>query len=496
MTKRNISNYKIFVIGSLYQWAITTFIIVTLPLIFAIIYSVIEITNYTEKSQLTLMKTVNTTENSRIMLERLMSMERSIRQFQVLNETEFFDTYLGHRSNFLDVLESLKLKEISKKFVKKLQSLQENESVLHQNILLHSDSKQFELTKTDLNKFDDLTLQAKNLLRNGEKKASKDAATLAKIANKVRQKLVYSALVSIPLALILGLTFVHLLNRPIKDIGRAIRNLGEVGFEQPISIKGPQDLMELGIHLEWLRQKLNQFENEKQQFIRNVSHELKTPLATLKEGTDLLAENVVGELNTEQQEIIRLMKIGNIAIYNLVENLLEYQKTISTQIELNLSSFKLVTLIERIAEEYLLLLRSKNIVLKSNLAPVTINADYEKLKIVIGNVFSNALKFSPPDSIIGLTLTSDNNIIQLVIEDQGLGIGKKTKQLIFEDFYQGNSAHAWKIKGSGLGLALVKHYIAAHQGTIKLLPPTKQYCGARFSLCIPKNMEIQNASIV
>ena len=492
MTKRNTSENKTFIIGSLYQWALTSFLVVTLPLVFAIIYSVMEVANYTEKSQLTLFQTVSSTESSRIILERLISMERSIRQFQILNEPELFDTYQEHRNKFQLVLESLKTKGLDGQLLKKLEALQHNENLLHQKIINNSEDDQpskDDHLNVDLNAFDQLTTQVRALLTEGEKRVGTEAAELAVIAKRVVQRLVYFALLSIPLALLLALIFVHFLTRPIKDIGQAIRNLGDVGFEQAIAIQGPKDLRDLGLHLEWLRQKLNRVDYEKQLFIRNVSHELKTPLATLKEGTDLLAENVVGELNTEQQEIIKLMKIGNITINDLVENLLEYQRTISTQIDFNFSNFELSSLIERVTNEYQLLIQSKNIRLNTNFNTVNIKADYDKLRIIISNIFSNALKFSPQNGTIGLSLFSHNNMIELIIEDQGPGIAKDIEPFIFEDFYQGDAPKHWKIKASGLGLALVKHYIEAQKGTIELLQANKTYCGARFALQLPQKQE-------
>ena len=487
MAKSNKPNSKVFYVGSLYQWALATFVIVTLPLVFAIIYAVLAVSNYTDQSQQTLFQTVNATESSRIILERLISMERSIRQFQVLEEPELFNSYQKHRNKFIDILESLRLTELDELLAEKLEILRQNENQLYQSISIKAKNKQVKLEKTDLKAFDSLTKQARKLIAQGEKKLSTEATVLSKIAKQVRNNLVYSALASIPLALLLGLIFVHLLTRPIKKVGQAIRNLGDVGFEQAIVIEGPEDLRALGQHLEWLRQKLNRLEYEKQQFIRNISHELKTPLATLKEGTDLLAENVVGELNTEQQDIIQLMKMGNITINDLVENLLEYQRALSTQVDLNFSTFDLVILIDKIINEYQLPLRSKKISLKSNLNTTHIVADYNKLKIIISNLFSNALKFSPPSGTIGLSLHSHNNVIQLIIEDQGPGIPKEIQHLIFKDFYQGSSPVAWKIKGSGLGLALVNYYLEAHQGAIKLLPANTEYCGARFSLQLPQN---------
>ena len=248
-----------------------------------------------------------------------------------------------------------------------------------------------------------------------------DANSLSIKAEHVRSNLVYAALISVPLALLLGLIFVHLLTRPIKNIGQAIRDLGEVGLDQTIVINGPKDLTELGGNLEWLRQRLNQLAHEKQQFIRNISHELKTPLATLKEGTDLLAENVVGELNTEQQKIIKLMEIGNITINDLVENLLEYQRIISTDVELNLSEVSLTALIEHVSKEYALLLRSKHITLHNELADVTLRADYEKLRIIISNLLSNALKFNEsPNPQVWLRINPKEDTVEFEVEDNGI----------------------------------------------------------------------------
>ena len=495
MKKSKTTRNRVLSLGSLYQWALLGFVIVTLPLVFAIVYATIEVTNYTEQSQKTLFQTINSTESSRIILERLVSMERSIRQYQVLNELDLFKSYLEHREKFLDVLETLKSTAPNNQLSISLNTLQQNENQLYQDILSKSEDNQPKLTEADLNSFDSLTIQVRAILKQGERKVWLETSALSVIANQVRHRLVILALASIPLALLLGLVFVYLLTRPLKKMGLAIRNLGEVGFDQPITIHGPKDLAELGQHLEWLRQKLNQLEHEKQQFIRNISHELKTPLASIKEGTDLLADNIVGKLNTEQQEIIQLMKMSNIAINDLVENLLEYQRTLATQVDLDFTEFELGHLLNRIIEEYQLPLRSKNITLKKDLKTVYIAADYDKLKIIISNIFSNALKFSPLEGEIGISLNAGHDHVAITIEDQGPGIAEDIKALIFKDFYQGVTPQAWSIKGSGLGLALVNYYLVAHKGTIKLLPASNDFGGARFSLVLPINKEAFDATI-
>jgi two-component system sensor histidine kinase GlrK len=480
--------------GSLREWALISFVIVALPLVVAIIYTMSELSNYTVKSQKALVQTVQAAEISRTTLNRLILMEQSIRQFEVLNDATIFESYQQHRHSFLELIGILQELSLGVDFNIQVAELLQAESALNQDIL-HSVKDRANLVNVHLKKFDQLTNQARELVAAGEQQVGIEARALSDLAGRVHEHLIVSTVVSISMALLLALAFVYLLTRPIKNIALAIRHLGEEGFEQPIAIGGPKDLTELGVHLEWLRKRLNQLEHEKLQFMRTISHELKTPLATLKEGADLLSENVVGELNTEQQEIIQLMHISNITLNDLIDNLLEYQRTMVSKIDLNLSTFDVVKLIERCLNEYQLPLRSKNISVQSNLSTTHISADYDKLEIIISNLVSNALKFSPKNGKIGISLFSHNNNVQLLIEDQGPGIAKEVEPFIFEDFYQGNSPQIWQIKGTGLGLSLVKYYLDAHKGEVKLLPASNEYCGARFLLHLPQKQDACDVTI-
>ncbi|TXL01932.1 hypothetical protein BMR02_01120 [Methylococcaceae bacterium HT1] len=123
---------------------------------------------------------------------------------------------------------------------------------------------------------------------------------------------------------------------------------------------------------------MNQLENSKQYFIKTISHELKTPLATLMEGADLLQDEVVGELNAEQHKIIELLQIANIRLNSLIENLIEYQKATSTLLTMNYSSFNLNQLIQQICTDYQLLLDSKQINIEFEAKSIDFVADRDK----------------------------------------------------------------------------------------------------------------------
>lgn len=417
-------------------------------------------------------------------------MERNIRQFQVLKDPELFKVFQDHHEKFIGTAGDLKFEGIKPELQITLDNLLKDEKRLYQRIIRKNSAGSKQLTKDDLKDYAELTLKARLLVEKGGEQVGLEAELLSIAAERVRQRLIVTALFSVPLALILGIVFVSLLTRPIKQIARAIREIGKGKFEQSVQIRGPKDLEDLGLHLEWLRRRLNQLENEKQLFIKNISHELKTPLATLKEGAVLLEDEIVGELNREQKEIVQLMRIGTVQLNGLIENLLEYQNAISTQTNLNCSFFDLATLIKRIIEEYRLLIKSKDIIIVERFTSIVLQADRDKVRIIISNLISNALKFSFVGSQLGISTKLYKNNIYLFIEDQGKGITKKEKGLIFDEFYQDNSPGTWPVRGSGLGLKLVKDYVKVHRGAIKLLEPNDKYSGARFLLQLPMNQNI------
>ncbi len=417
-------------------------------------------------------------------------MERNIRQYQILKDPEFLNGFKDHHQKFIDAANSIRFKGIKSELKITMNDLLVKEKMLFSSIMKKITSDQRQLTKFDLNDYADLTLEARKLVDKGGVQLMQEAEALSLAAKRVQQNLILSALLAIPAALILGLIFVSLLTKPIQNIGHAIQEIGKGEFDQPIKIHGPKDLKDLGKHLEWLRNRLNQLENDKQNFIKNISHELKTPLATLKEGSGILEDEIVGELNQEQQEIVKLMQLGCIQLNNLIENLLEYQKAISIQTELNRSIFYLDILIRQIIEEYRLIINGKRIITKIHLSSFKIQADRDKIRVIVSNILSNALKFSSSDSVIGISLKTHKKNAYLLIEDQGKGISRQEKDFIFNEFYQNKHSEDWPVRGSGLGLKLVKDYVRVHHGALRLLKSNSQYTGVRFLVKLPLNQSI------
>ncbi len=121
--------------------------------------------------------------------------------------------------------------------------------------------------------------------------------------------------------------FAVLIARPIRQLDQAIRRMGTADFTHAIEVNGPQDLRYLGQRLEWLRTRLNELEQQQTRFLRHVSHELKTPLTAVREGAELLRDNVGGRLSPEQQEIVRIVRENTLSLQKLIEDLLTYHQT-------------------------------------------------------------------------------------------------------------------------------------------------------------------------
>jgi two-component system sensor histidine kinase GlrK len=241
----------------------------------------------------------------------------------------------------------------------------------------------------------------------------------------------------------------------------------------------------LGERLDWLRERLSQLEAAKQQFMRHVSHELKTPLATIHEGAELLADDVVGELNTEQRDIANILTTSTKRLENLIEQLLTYSQANGLPVEGNYVKVDTAGLVAKVIEDNQIRIRARSITVTTNLQPVWIEGYPEQLATIIDNLLSNAIKHSPADGKIHFDLREIGGHMVLEIEDEGPGIPVDERERVFEPFYQGQAVKASGVGGTGLGLAIVSECVARHHGKVEALHPRLGKNGARIRVSIP-----------
>lgn len=304
-----------------------------------------------------------------------------------------------------------------------------------------------------------------------------------------RTALGQQVLAAIVVAVMLALGFALWLTRPLKRLERAIVHLGENRLDAPVDMHGPSDLRALGRKLEWLRLRLKELDDDKARFLRHVSHELKTPLAALREGVALLEEGVAGQLTPDQAEIARILGHNALALQTQIEDLLRFNAAAFDARRLLRRPTELGELIRKLVDAQQIQWQSRHVRIDIDGGPLRVEVDPDKLSTALGNLLSNAIRFSPAGGHIGWTLSRVGKRARIDLVDQGPGVATADADRIFEPFYRGEHQPEGAVRGTGIGLSIVREYIAAHGGQVTLMPPSPTATGAHFRIELPHALD-------
>jgi two-component system sensor histidine kinase GlrK len=310
---------------------------------------------------------------------------------------------------------------------------------------------------------------------------SRNQALLAELEVS-RARLAQQVLGAIALAVVLALAFGIWLARPFKRLERAIVGLGENRLQEPIDIQGPSDVRRVGQQLEWLRLRLSELDADKSRFLRHISHDLKTPLAALREGAALLEDGVTGELNASQREVARILQQNTATLQGQIEALLRFNAAAFEARQLRRQKTDLLRLVEDQVDAQQLQWQAPGLTVQVQGAPLVLPVDPDKIGTAVANLLSNAIRFSPPGGTIRLDVYGLPGLACIDIRDAGPGVAQADRERIFEPFYRGERQPLDAARGSGIGLSIVQEYIAAHGGRIELLPGSP---GAHFRIELP-----------
>ncbi|HQR98579.1 MULTISPECIES: ATP-binding protein [unclassified Polaromonas] len=297
-----------------------------------------------------------------------------------------------------------------------------------------------------------------------------------------RRQLTQQVLGAIGLAVLMALAFGIWLTRPLNRLEKAIIGLGENRLDEAIRIDGPADLQLVGQRLEWLRLRLVELDADKSRFLRHVSHELKTPLASLREGVSLLEDGVAGELSANQREVAKILRHNTGLLQGQIEDLLRFNAAAFEARQLRREKTDLLQLIEEQVEGQRLQWRARDLQVSVEGPALQAEVDRDKLGTAIANLLSNAIRFSPAGGRIRIRLSQLTDVVHIDMDDEGPGIAYDDQARIFEPFYRGERQPPQVVRGSGIGLSIVHEYIAAHGGRVQLLPDGP---GAHFRIELP-----------
>lgn len=297
-----------------------------------------------------------------------------------------------------------------------------------------------------------------------------------------RQQLTTQVMGSIGLAALMAAGFGLWLVRPLKRLEKAIQALGENRLDLPVDIQGPSDVRRVSQQLEWLRLRLTELDADKARFLRHISHELKTPLASLHEGVAVLGDGVAGPLNPSQAEVVGILRHNTQLLQRQIEGLLRFNAAAFQARQLKRERTDLLQLLEEQIEGQRLQWQSHGLNVRVEGRPLPLPVDRELMASALGNLLINAIRFSPPGGTIRLVLSEAPGRACIDILDEGPGVAAADRERIFEPFYRGERQPEGAARGTGIGLSIVHEYIVAHGGRIQLLPDQP---GAHFRIELP-----------
>lgn len=207
----------------------------------------------------------------------------------------------------------------------------------------------------------------------------------------------------------------------------------------------------------------------KSDFINNMTHEFKTPLATISLAVDALKNDKVAGNKEKTDYFTGVIKEENKRMNKQVETILQAALLDKQEVQLNLKKLSAHHLITSALNNIALPISERNgeLLVKLNAEKDVIMADEVHFTNFVNNLLDNALKYSKDNPVIRLTTSNSGNLIRIKIEDNGIGMNKETLSRIFEKFYRAHTGNVHNVKGFGLGLSYVKTMVEAHKGTIK-----------------------------
>jgi two-component system sensor histidine kinase GlrK len=474
---------------SLKSLIVLGFVIAVIPLFLAVMYAAFGMRETSALGRTINSQVFEQTKAIRLVLQKTSDIERKARLFLLLSDPTLRQpyerqSYESTRASFNQALSALQKLHVNNKIALSIKELSEKESLIYQQIINSPNEKDLTLPVDEA--FQGLRESSNNLSREFEGYVEHEFNELRQQSVSLEQGLLTKGAVLLTISFVFIAILLIILSRSMRQLDASIRCLGSGELDKPIDVEGPSDLRYLGNRLEWLRTHLIELEVSKQQFMHNVAREIDTPLESLREGAELLANEANEKQDPERQNIALLLCNNVDKLKTVSEELVRYSQ-INSKPELSRKeTINMKVLLESVIESFQTRLHSKSIRLKKLVRPVEISGIHDQLRSIIEQLMSNAVKFSPTGGEIRIMLRDSGAQMELEIEDEGIGIAPDERPHVFEPFFRGKAPQPDdNSEGPGLGLAIVKEYVSNHQGNVDIIDSREDQQGARIRVQLP-----------
>ena len=463
---------------------LTGFTLVMLPLVGSLAYSAWNTERLAGQSRTAVFNASQAARASRSLVDRISSIERLAQQMVLLDDPELGADYARVHHSFKQLADEIAQLPLDATQSAALARTVEQEQSLYGRL---TEVPRAQLAAGQITEHvDRLSDSAREVLAINNLLVDREVERLRFNAEHVQRSLILLVVFSTAVALTIALALTRYISRPIAEIDAAIRQLGGADFSRPISVRGPEDLRYLGRRLDWLRRRLDEFETQKNRFLRRVSHELKTPLTALREGAELLHDQVAGPLAPAQRQVVAIMRDNSVKLQRLIEELLDYQRALHAAASLEIKPLMLDQLVAEATKAHHLAAQAKGLRLLVDAQPAMLEADPQKLRSIVDNLISNAVKFTPAGGTISVRARARAGEAVIEVMDSGPGVPLEERESIFNLFFRGRTKADTGVKGSGMGLAIARELVEAHGGQIAVVAGG---AGGHFRVTLPRRGE-------
>ena len=307
--------------------------------------------------------------------------------------------------------------------------------------------------------------------------------SMFELEESVREKAAFYQIVTFAVMLIFISAVINLIVQPFDSLVKSVNRVADGNLDEDISVPVYRETKRITRSINSTLTKLKALEKSRQEFVSNVSHELKTPITSIRVLADSLMgmEDAPKELYQEfmydiSEEIDRESQI--------IDDLLSLVRMDKSSTEANFAPVRINDLVETILKRLRPIAKKRNIeLIFESIRDVTADVDEVKLSLAVNNLVENAVKYNKEDGWVRVTLDADHKFFYLKVSDSGIGIPKEFQDRVFERFFRVDKARSRETGGTGLGLAITKSVILLHHGAVRI--PSEEGEGTTFMVRIP-----------
>lgn len=297
-------------------------------------------------------------------------------------------------------------------------------------------------------------------------------------ATILKKQLVYITLILLTVASIISHLISKAFIRPILKIKKVSEKMASGDFTDRIEVESQDEIGQLVESINYMGQELSKIDQLRKDLVANVSHELRTPLSLIRGYAEII-RNVTGNIPEKREKQLEIIIDESERLSCIVNDMLNLSQMQSGYIKLNITSFSLNRLVERLKEKYEILSEKTGVAMRAeSVAQIEVRADENKIEQVLGNLINNALNHTERGGMIVINLFEDSEYTGVEVMDNGVGIQEENIKHIWDRYFKTDKTSRTRMVGTGLGLAIVKSILEAHNALYGV--ESKENTGTKF----------------